>query len=161
MGWIHIQDFFDFWGIDKIIPFYHLYKHLDETHFGENHEMALSYHITFGPKKLNFKQGLKSDTFAIFQSGLRWTCPVNPGAAIKNLKIIFVFVFFFSSWRHDFELWHKFLLKKVWLWLFWRYFWWFSKIFLHFFSVVEDMIPNHGINNQLSIDLNLPLDRQE
>ena len=30
-----------------------------------------------------------------------------------------------------------------------------------FISVVEDMIPNHGINNQLSIDLNLPLDRQE
>jgi len=28
-------------------------------------------------------------------------------------------------------------------------------------TVVEDMIPNHGINNQLSIDLNLPLDRQE
>ena len=65
------------------IPFHHFDKHLDgawDTFWikSRNGTFSALQMKAFGPKKMNFMQGLKSAILAIFQSGLGWLCPVSP-----------------------------------------------------------------------------------
>ena len=80
-------------GILEIIQFFqfiHLEKHLDVAWatFGKkllNGTFTELEKKTFGQKKLNSMQGLKSTILAIFQRGPGWPCPVI--SALKNLLL--------------------------------------------------------------------------